>query len=103
MTQSQSTAASFTTRRSCSWSAPSGRTASTRDATPCQPGKHGCGDAIKAGAAKRSLPLYVHANREADKEIALDMGARAIVHTGYYAYEPSEAHVRRMASLEPIR
>ena len=52
--------------------------------------------AIVRGAAKRKLPVYVHANREEDKAIALDMGAHAIVHTGYYTSQPSDAFVQRM-------
>jgi len=55
-------------------------------------------DAIAQGAAKRGLPIYVHANRENEKKIALDMGAHAIVHTGYYDSEPSAAFVKRMAA-----
>jgi imidazolonepropionase-like amidohydrolase len=55
-------------------------------------------DAIVRGAAKRRLPIYVHANREREKEIALDMGAHAIAHTGYYDAQPSDAFVKRMKS-----
>ncbi|HKE10219.1 MAG TPA: amidohydrolase family protein [Myxococcota bacterium] len=55
-------------------------------------------DAIVRGAAKRKLPIYVHANREPDKAIALDMGARVIVHTGYYDSQPSDAFLKRMAA-----
>jgi len=55
-------------------------------------------DAIVRGAARRKLPIYVHANREREKEIALDMGAHAIVHTGYYDAQPSDAFVKRMAA-----
>jgi len=55
-------------------------------------------DAIVRGAAKRKLPIYVHANREEDKKVALDMGAHVIVHTGYYESTPSDAFVKRMAA-----
>jgi imidazolonepropionase-like amidohydrolase len=55
-------------------------------------------EAIVRGAAKRRLPIYVHANREEAKEIALDMGAHAIAHTGYYDAEPSDSIVTRMAA-----
>jgi imidazolonepropionase-like amidohydrolase len=55
-------------------------------------------DAIVRGAGKRKLPIYVHANREPEKTIALDMGAHVIVHTGYYDAQPSEAFVKRMAA-----
>jgi imidazolonepropionase-like amidohydrolase len=54
--------------------------------------------AIVRGAAKRKLPIYVHANREGEKAIALDMGAHVIVHTGYYDSQPSDAFVKRMAA-----
>jgi imidazolonepropionase-like amidohydrolase len=55
-------------------------------------------DAIVRGATARKLPIYVHANREPEKAIALDMGARVIVHTGYYDSQPSDAFVKRMAA-----
>lgn len=55
-------------------------------------------DAIMRGAAQRGLPIYVHANRESDKALALDMHAHAIVHTGYYVTQPSDAFVQRMAA-----
>jgi imidazolonepropionase-like amidohydrolase len=55
-------------------------------------------DAIVRGAGKRKLPIYVHANRESEKTIALDMGAHVIVHTGYYDAQPSELFVKRMAA-----
>jgi imidazolonepropionase-like amidohydrolase len=55
-------------------------------------------DAIVQGAAKRKLPIYVHANREPEKAIALDMGAHVIVHTGYYDSQPSDAFVKRMVA-----
>jgi imidazolonepropionase-like amidohydrolase len=54
--------------------------------------------AIVAGARRHRLPIFVHANREADKDVALDMGARAIVHTGFYDAVPSDAFVRRLAA-----
>ena len=53
--------------------------------------------AIVRSAAVRRLPIYVHAEREADMTVALDMGARAIVHGGFYDASPSEGFVRRMA------
>ncbi len=37
-------------------------------------------EAITEGAARRGLPLYVHATSEADAEDALDLGAHAIMH-----------------------
>ena len=53
--------------------------------------------AIVRTAAARRLPIYVHAQREDDMTVALDMGARAIVHGGFYDAAPSEDFVRRMA------
>lgn len=53
--------------------------------------------AIVAGAERRKLPLYVHANREDDKDVALDMGAHAILHAGFYRAPPSPEFVARMA------
>jgi imidazolonepropionase-like amidohydrolase len=55
-------------------------------------------DAIVRGAAARGLPIFVHANREAAKAIALDMGARAILHAGFYDESPSDAFVARMVA-----
>lgn len=37
---------------------------------------------IRESAAKRNLPLYVHSTTEADQQLALDMGAHALVHGG---------------------
>jgi imidazolonepropionase-like amidohydrolase len=54
--------------------------------------------AIVRGAAARGLPIFVHANREDAKSIALDMGARAILHAGFYDESPSDAFVERMAA-----
>jgi imidazolonepropionase-like amidohydrolase len=37
-------------------------------------------DAIEIGARRRNLPIYVHATSEDEYRIAVDMGARAIMH-----------------------
>jgi imidazolonepropionase-like amidohydrolase len=55
-------------------------------------------EAIVAAARARDLPIYVHAQREEDKLVALDMGARAIVHAGFTTAEPSDAFVQRMVA-----
>ena len=56
-------------------------------------------DAIKNGAAKRGLPIYVHATSEGDQVIALDMGARVLVHPIEYRDEAlSDAFIARMAN-----
>ena len=52
--------------------------------------------AIVGAARSRGLPIYVHAQREDDKNVALDMGAHAIVHAGFFEAMPSEGFVRRM-------
>jgi len=53
--------------------------------------------AIAAAAKQRELPLYVHSTSEEEHEMALDMGPTALVHVGYFAAEPSEAFVERLA------
>ena len=53
--------------------------------------------AIVRTAAERGLPIYVHAQREDDKTVALDMGAHAIVHGGFYDAAPSKDFIRRMS------
>ena len=53
--------------------------------------------AIVRTAAARRLPIYVHAQTEEDMRLALVMGARAIVHGGFYDTAPSEDFVQRMA------
>jgi imidazolonepropionase-like amidohydrolase len=57
-------------------------------------------EAIRQGAAMRGLPIYVHATSEEDQELALDMGAHALVHPiQYRPDELSDAFVARMARL----
>lgn len=52
--------------------------------------------AIVRNAAARRLPIYVHAQREEEMKLALAMGARAIVHGGFYDAAPSDDFIRRM-------
>ena len=52
--------------------------------------------AIVRTATARRLPIYVHAQHEEDMGLALAMGARAIVHGGFYDAAPAEDFVRRM-------
>jgi imidazolonepropionase-like amidohydrolase len=54
--------------------------------------------AIVAEASRRGLPVFVHANKERDKRLALEMRPRAIVHTGLYDEVPSVAFVREMGA-----
>jgi cytosine/adenosine deaminase-related metal-dependent hydrolase len=54
-------------------------------------------EAIRRGAAKRELPIYVHATSEADQAIGLEMGAHALVHPIQYRRQDlSDAFVARM-------
>jgi imidazolonepropionase-like amidohydrolase len=39
-------------------------------------------------AAKRNLPIYVHATKQKEQEIALDMGAYNLAHSGFYTGPP---------------
>ncbi len=55
-------------------------------------------EAIAAAARARGLAIYVHARGEEDKLLALDMGARAIVHAGFDTAAPSAGFVHRMAA-----
>jgi len=52
--------------------------------------------AIVRTAAAHRLPIYVHAQREEEMKMALAMGARAIVHGGFYDGAPSDEFVRSM-------
>jgi imidazolonepropionase-like amidohydrolase len=55
-------------------------------------------EAIERGAAKRHLPIYVHATSEKDQAIALDMGAHALMHPILYRDERlSDSFLARMA------
>ncbi len=54
--------------------------------------------AIKTGAERRGLSIYVHATSEADQLVALEMGGHALVHPILYRDEDlSDAFVARMA------
>jgi imidazolonepropionase-like amidohydrolase len=64
-------------------------------------------DAIKDGARRRNLPLYVHAMSEADGAAALDLGAHAIMHAPmggawagqfFGATDVSDAYAERLAA-----
>lgn len=55
-------------------------------------------DAIVRAAARRSLPIYVHAFVEADQNLALDMGAHALVHAGFTEQPPSAHFIERLAA-----
>lgn len=55
-------------------------------------------DAIVHAAAKRALPIYVHAFVEADQNRALDMGAHALVHAGFTEKLPSARFIERLAA-----
>lgn len=52
---------------------------------------------IAAAAKRRALPLYVHSTSQDEHEMGLEMGAHALVHVGYYAEEPSDSFIARLA------
>jgi imidazolonepropionase-like amidohydrolase len=54
--------------------------------------------AIVAEAERRGLPVFVHANKEQDKRLALEMRPRALVHTGFYDEVPSAQFARDLAA-----
>lgn len=54
-------------------------------------------NAIVRAAARRKLPIYVHAYAEADQTLALDMGAHALVHAGFADKLPSAKFIQRLA------
>jgi imidazolonepropionase-like amidohydrolase len=54
-------------------------------------------DDIVRAAAKRKLPIYVHAFVESDQHLALDLGAHALVHAGFTDKLPSAQFIRRLA------
>jgi imidazolonepropionase-like amidohydrolase len=54
--------------------------------------------AIVAEARRRGLPVFVHANKERDKRLALEMHPRAIVHMGFYDERPSPTFMHEMVA-----
>jgi imidazolonepropionase-like amidohydrolase len=54
--------------------------------------------ALARGAARRGLPIFVHATHEDEQAMALDMGARVLLHTSFYDAPPSDAFVARLAA-----
>ncbi len=57
-------------------------------------------NAIREGTDRRNLPIFVHATSEKDMEVALDMGAHALMHTLLLREdeELSHAFITKMAS-----
>ena len=53
--------------------------------------------AITREAAKRALPIYVHASDETEQTIGLDMGAHALMHTNFAGVDPSPEFVEHAA------
>lgn len=56
-------------------------------------------EAIREGARKRGLPIYVHARTEATQGQAIDLGARAIMHAAFDAVSPAELSDEFVARL----
>ncbi len=51
---------------------------------------------IMEESAKRNLPIYIHALRKREQEIALDMGVYNFAHSGFIKGSPSEKFIGRM-------
>ncbi len=54
---------------------------------------------IEAEAAKRNLPIYIHAYKPKEQSIGLDMGVHTFVHTGFLFKQPTDAFLDRMLQL----
>ncbi|MBN2525940.1 MAG: amidohydrolase family protein [Deltaproteobacteria bacterium] len=52
--------------------------------------------AIAASAKKRGLPVHVHSLRQAEHQMALDMGAYRLVHAGFFHGEPTDAFLNEV-------
>jgi imidazolonepropionase-like amidohydrolase len=52
-------------------------------------------DAIKRKAAERDLPIFVHASDEIEHTMALDMGARGLMHVNFAGTEPTREFIDR--------
>jgi len=55
-------------------------------------------DAVREAARRRDLPIYVHGSHEDEQRLGLEMGARALVHTGFAGSAPSEGFIERLAA-----
>jgi imidazolonepropionase-like amidohydrolase len=55
--------------------------------------------AVREGAQKRGLPLYVHARTESTQGEAIDLGARAIMHAAFDVAQPAELSEEFVARL----
>ena len=53
-------------------------------------------EAIAAGARARGLPIYVHGTAEDEQRLALEMGAHALVHTGFENAAPTAEFVEAL-------
>jgi imidazolonepropionase-like amidohydrolase len=51
---------------------------------------------IVSEAAKRNLPIYIHAFKKKEQEIGLDMGVHNFVHSGFIFGQPSNHFINRM-------
>jgi imidazolonepropionase-like amidohydrolase len=51
---------------------------------------------IAEECAERRMPIYVHAYRKNEQAMALDMGVRTLVHSGFMYGSPSRAFIDRM-------
>jgi len=55
-------------------------------------------EVIASESGKRNKPVYVHATEQRTYELALEMGAHAIVHLPFVNLQPPDALVRKMKS-----
>jgi imidazolonepropionase-like amidohydrolase len=56
--------------------------------------------AIVRETRQRGLPIYVHSSDEAEHTMALDMGARGLMHLNFSNVDPSPQFVARMARTD---
>ena len=54
---------------------------------------------IETEAAKRNLPIYIHAYKPKEQSIGLDMGVHTFVHSGFLFKQPTDAFLDRMRQL----
>lgn len=52
--------------------------------------------AVRSASKRRGLPIYVHGSHEDEQRLGLEMGARALVHTGFANSRPSPEFVDRL-------
>ena len=56
-------------------------------------------DIIVDEARERNLPLYVHAYKEKEQKIGLDMGVHCFAHSGFMFKQPTDRFIQRMKEI----